>query len=1058
MNVLQRWLPQSLVGRIYWLYVTTLMLFLVAALGLFYRYQFQQEIVDQQMAGDMVMNVIAPAVGDSAVIGDYDTIGKMLDRAIVGTRFSEARFFDTNGGAITSSNAPIVAIEAPGWLRDWVHQQLFDVNYNIVIGGKDYGVLRLRFADAVIASGLWQVALYSTFAGLAALVLGVVLIRIPLQRWLGNFDRVRSHEPQILAGEIDVKALLDRDAPEEIRQTFDIISRAAGHLSAQREEAAVTLNAITDGVLTTDANFCLVYCNPAAQHMLGIDPKQMVGQSVQSLFPDTFLNADNELGWKVRRMEATGPSGNRMILDTTLSTIYSGNEVVSGHVLACRDVSQQHALDQQLRTELQKRHRALDAMRNMLSSFEVTLDIGTDSPSDSEVAPLDADDLDALIVRVGSLIEERELGRRALNNQKFALDQHAIVSITDLQGKITYANGKFCEISGYTREELLGANHRIVNSGLHPAAVFDDMWHQISLGRVWHGELCNRNKSGNRYWVDATIVPLLDADGLPEHYIAIRTDISARKAVEVQLAEQLQFVEVLLEATPTAIYLKDTARRYLRFNKAFETLFGIERENWIGKTVFELVPEDAQRMDAMDQQLLATGQVQTYEASFLNRLTGVQRSGLYWKAPLRDSRGQITALVGTILDITEKNLLEQGLREAKRSAEQANEAKSHFLANMSHEIRTPMNGVIGMTDLALDTDLNPVQREYLNIVRNSAQSLMVILNDILDFSKIEAGKLHIEATAFSLRTLFNESLKSLNARAEAKNLTLGCRIPENVPDDWIGDPVRIRQVLTNMCDNAIKFTARGSVDVEVQVAAGNGPTPSLQVSIRDSGIGIPPEKQLGIFEAFSQADASTTRKYGGTGLGLTICARLVELMGGRIWLESKPGHGSTFYFTLALQSAVTPSAQVVDPEKVQSVENAMSASNAASQPPAPLRSVLLVEDHPINQMLARTLLEKWGHRVVLANHGQEAVDLFPTQAWDIILMDMQMPVMGGLEATRCIRVLEGGGRKTPIIAMTANAMESDRQACLDAGMDDYLSKPFNAQSLRAVLERHLKSA
>ena len=340
---------------------------------------------------------------------------------------------------------------------------------------------------------------------------------------------------------------------------------------------------------------------------------------------------------------------------------------------------------------------------------------------------------------------ERELGRRALNNQKFALDQHAIVSITDLQGVITYANGKFCEISGYSQAELLGVNHRIVNSGTHAPEVFQQMWQTIGQGQVWRGEICNRSKHGALYWVDATIVPLLGGDGLPEQFIAIRTDITERKSFEAKLAEQLQFVEVLLEATPTAIYLKDMQGRYLRFNQAFEAVFGISRADWIGKTVFELVPGEGAMMDAKDQELFLTGAPQTYEASFHNRTTGEVRAGLYWKAPLTDSQGRRTGLVGTILDITEKNRFEQALREAKRAAEAANQAKSNFLANMSHEIRTPMNGVIGMTDLALDTDLSAQQREYLGIVKNSAQSLMVILNDILDFSKIEAGKLQMEA-------------------------------------------------------------------------------------------------------------------------------------------------------------------------------------------------------------------------------------------------------------------------------------------------------------------------
>jgi CheY-like chemotaxis protein len=261
----------------------------------------------------------------------------------------------------------------------------------------------------------------------------------------------------------------------------------------------------------------------------------------------------------------------------------------------------------------------------------------------------------------------------------------------------------------------------------------------------------------------------------------------------------------------------------------------------------------------------------------------------------------------------------------------------------------------------------------------------------------------------------------------------------------IGDPVRIRQVITNLCDNAIKFTSRGSVTVAVVAEPISAGVLEIQIAVRDTGIGIAPEKQHGVFEAFNQADTSTTREFGGTGLGLTICARLVQLMGGRIWLESVVGQGSTFRFTVQVQAV-----QEVAKPALGAYEAAVSADLTVQ----PSLQVLLVEDHPINQMLATTLLQKWGHTVALAKNGQEAVDLFPTRNWDVVLMDMQMPVMGGLDATRLIRACEGVGERTPIIAMTANAMESDRDACLQAGMDDHLAKPFNANNLQAMLARY----
>ena len=1036
MVALQGLLPQSLVGRVFALYLATLLLFVGSGLALFYRYQFAQQIEAELLSGEMMVNVAAQTVGESAVIGDYDTIGRTLERAISQSNFARAQFIDTNGGVLTSTNTPKFDFAAPKWLQSLVAQSLFEINQNIRVGGKDYGVLRLSFAADKVAADLWRVAVYALLLALGALVAGVVLIRRPLKRWLGNFDRVRLREAEILAGNININALIDADAPVEVRQTFDIISRAAGRLSAQREEASVTLNAITDGVMRTDAQYRLVYCNPAAEQLLTSTSQALLGRDVHELLPGAFSYDAQAPDWKVRKLEVLGAGGQRTMLDTTLSAVYSSANTVSGHVLTFRDVSRQHALDVQLRGELKIRQRALESLRRVLGSMELD--------GESAMAPLEADDLDTLIQRVLALIQERELGRRALDNQKFALDQHAIVSMTDLQGNITYANGKFTEISGYSQDELLGRNHRIVHSGVHGADFFAQMWQTITEGRVWRGEICNRSKSGTHYWVDATIVPLLDKDGLPEQYIAIRTDISVRKSMEATLAEQLRFVEVLLEATPAAIYLMDRQGRYLRFNKAFENLFGIDRADWIGKTVADLVPAEAALLQTREQELFASQAIQTYESRFSNRRTGEAREGLYWTAPLTDNLGQVSGLVGTILDITEKNRIEQELRDAKRNAEAASQAKSDFLANMSHEIRTPMNGVIGMTELALEQAQNPTQLEYLRIVKSSAQSLMVILNDILDFSKIEAGKLNIESVRFTLPEHIQDTLNTLRNRAAQKNLLLQSVLPADLPREVLGDPGRLRQVLTNLCDNAIKFTDQGGVHVQLsatQAAAG----PLLHFEVRDTGIGIPADKQQGIFEAFSQADSSTTRRYGGTGLGLTICARLVELMGGRIWVESEEGQGSRFHFTVQVRTAL--------PAALPAAERVASTTTKAPRGPGALK-VLLVEDNPINQMLATTLLQNWGHTVVLAQNGQQAVDLFATQAWDVVLMDMQMPVMGGLEATRLIRAAEPPGQRVPIIAMTANAMESDRQACLQAGMDDHLAKPFNASVLQEVLAQY----
>jgi PAS domain S-box-containing protein len=521
----------------------------------------------------------------------------------------------------------------------------------------------------------------------------------------------------------------------------------------------------------------------------------------------------------------------------------------------------------------------------------------------------------------------------------------------------------------------------------------------------------------------------------------LKKEVAEHRRTGAELAQERSMLRRLMDTVPDSIYFKDRHSRFIRVNRAMARRAGLgEPAEVIGKTDFDLfTPEHAQQAFTDEQEILRTGRPlvghEEKETWPDGRVTWVSTT----KMPLRDPDGAVVGTFGISRDITERKRAEEELRRAKEAAEAASQAKSEFLAVMSHEIRTPMNGILGMTELALDTPLTSQQREYLTLVQKSADALLKVINDVLDFSKIEAGKVELERAPFVLREGLKDTLDPLSLHARQKGLELTCDVGADVPDALVGDVGRLRQVLLNLVGNAIKFTEAGSVQVQVGLLERRGKQVLLRLEVRDTGIGVPADKQRCIFDPFTQVDNSLARKYTGTGLGLAISTRLVELMGGAIGVESEPGQGSTFHVTVLLEQDDSP---VPRPP----------APTPATTPHRPLR-VLLVEDNPVNQKLAVGLLVRRGHAVVVAGNGKQALAALEADRFDVVLMDVQMPEMDGLEATRAIRDREkASGGHVPILAMTAYATTGDRDRCLEAGMDGCLAKPVHGTELLAAVE------
>ncbi len=575
--------------------------------------------------------------------------------------------------------------------------------------------------------------------------------------------------------------------------------------------------------------------------------------------------------------------------------------------------------------------------------------------------------------------------------------------------------------------------------------------HLEGLAPVYECELRLRCKDGSYKWVlDRGAIVERDAEGRPARMVGVHADMTARREAEARILETTQRLAIATQAARMGIWDWNVETDDLVWDDTMFELYGVERASFDGRFASwgrVVHPDDLEAGVAQVQRALAENA--PFDIAFrvvrpsdgsVHFMRGIGRV-------LRDERGRAVRMVGVNWDETEDKLVQQQLRAAKEAAEAADRAKSEFLAMMSHEIRTPMNAVVGFTSLLRRSALDGEQREFVEMIESSCETLLALINDILDFSRIESGRLEFEPAAVSPRALVREVVEQFRPRARERQLELAVALDDDVPERIVSDPVRVRQVLFNLVGNATKFTEDGSVTVHVGQDAEPG---GIVVTVLDTGIGIGPEQLDRLFRPFTQGDSSTSRRFGGSGLGLAISKRLAEALGGRIEVESRIGEGSVFRVVLP---AVMPGA---DPAILDEGTAEDATSGPAGTGPIAPGAVLVVEDHPVNRRLVGAMLERLGIEADFAENGRRALELLSLRGYDVIFMDIQMPELDGYETTRILRrreTDEHAARPAWIVALTANAMEGDAERCLGAGMNDYLAKPFKLNDLVRALQR-----
>ena len=1134
----------------------------LAALGVllivgFVRLESTRVASDQAQRANIDTRMLAAALANPIAAGDSGAVSALLREFAQRPGVGRVAWTDPRGHAIAVEGAAGVRV-APAWFEAVTDLPAQAAQVAIVVGGVDHGQVQLEASPAAALDDAWSVVASGGRLMLVALGALMIVLLFTVSHGLRPLEGLAAAVHRFGRGDFGARAI-PAGSPEIVASihAFNAMAEritavfAALHASeSKNRRLAMIVEQSSESITTCDLAGTVTSWNPGAQRLFGWTSQEAIGKPLRELqFRGIDDAAHERLLAGLRSPRSIAAEGERV--DKSGATL---------HVAATRAP-------------------LLDERGRVIGAIGVARDISALKRAQQALVRAN-EELEARVsMRTAELRAQEDLLRAVMDAMP------GVVTFQDSQRRFQWFNRKLELWLGLPASAIRG---RMPSELMRPenACLSRPYMDQAMAGQAVNFEWSYTHADGSVDELDTTFVPVCVDEAGISGVAAYSMDITQRKRADAALRESQarnRMLATMVERSNDSIHVRDLEGVITFWNQGAERLTGFSSAEALGQPLCSLHLADQSHAEIEAVLRRVRSGVATDLEARRQTKSGQLIEVAIRTEPLFDDAGQLCGEVAVLRDITSTKRAERDLRDAKDAAEAANRAKSEFLANMSHEIRTPLNGLLGIADLVLDTQLTREQRDDLELVKVSGTSLLTLINDILDFSKIEAGHLDLEAIEFAPADNIADTLRIFAPRAAAKGVALVYQ-PQGLPELVRGDPGRLRQIVTNLVGNAIKFTAQGEVCVGATVEPAADGQMLLKVSVRDTGIGIAADKHGSIFDPFSQADASTTRRYGGTGLGLTISARLARLMGGAIEVDSVPGQGSCFRFWVrcgSVESAAPADAsnrgRILEGHAVLLIEDnhryraslarllagwGMPVTEAphgeaglemlrrghAAASPAPLvlldallpgidgfavarelqmqaglaRSVvvltgaaqrgdaarwrelgvaalltkpvrptelfetlaaisvadsaapsmlitrhslrearrgepiLVAEDNPINQMLVRRVLEKLGHTVRIVGSGQEALDALLGEAFSLVLMDMQMPGMGGLEAAAAIRLREAGSpTRLPIVALTANALPSDRHACLAAGMDDYLSKPFSAEQLASVLERWL---